>query len=512
MPATTTAEPPRAAQKPNGQSPEIIHRHKTTLVVASPFNAAGREPDEEMLASVRAHGIIQPLLARPKDGTRIELIAGERRWKSALKLKLDEVPVIIRQANDTETIELQTIENEQRKDLSPIEQAEKYQQALNQYGKEGFTGEKGVERLAAKIGKGKSTIYEALKLVKLPAKVKEAVATAKLPASHAGLLGKLESAPTSVQESVVKKIVEKPRAHEWNARRDENGILSFRDSKELVDETLEGLKAAKRYEEKAIQFRNKGGKALAWDEDRQQQLLTADSYLQDFRGYVKDFLSKLKERPKQIMAPAPSLTGETRMVWREKDLVAALKKAGVKPKTFGGGGGSTTNYAKLERARAAREREKKAILAKIMEPLRAAAAKRNAKIPWALFISTVAGWKANEICRKRKWPAGYQDAEKVLKERLAKLPENQMASVVADLLIEQLTTSHTGGYQPGFVELAAFYGVDAKAIAKAEQKKEPPPDVRKIKGLTAAGRKRLSSLMKARWTARQNKKAKAKKK
>jgi ParB/RepB/Spo0J family partition protein len=486
MPSTATAEPPRAAQKPNGQSPEIIHRHKTALIVASPFNAAGREPDEEMLASVRAHGIIQPLLARPKDGTRIELIAGERRWKSALKLKLDEVPVIIRQANDTETIELQTIENEQRKDLSPIEQAEKYQQALDQYAKEGFSGEKGVERLAAKIGKGKSTIYEALKLVKLPHAVKKLVGENKLPPSHAALLGRIEDPQKQLQ--LARMIApEKPNAKEVSAWedevglfgeevRDEKGVLNFRDTKEAVDTEVSLLAARKEWTAAAEKHRKAGGRVLTEDEITKHVspygkpcngYVGADDWTYEYSnsGSGQEF-KKLwgKHAPKPVLAHDRNY--KVLKLYPKSEAIASIEKNGHKKKQTRSTSSSQPQSTGTEDKKRA---ERQAVARRIKPAADAAvklvqgAAQKNKKFPWPIFFN----WLSDVGTYIPQ--AKIKTAAKSEKSALAFL-----AQTIVDDTVENFPpwSEYESKWEPQFKALCDHYGVDLK---KLEKELAPPP-------------------------------------
>src|SRR5207253_9935637 len=99
----------------------------------------------ELVESIKIHGVVQPGLARPiNGGGKIELVIGERRWLASQAAKRPVMPLMMRTLTDVEALELQTIENDKRKDLSPIEEAEKYQQLLEQYGKEGMTKEAGI--------------------------------------------------------------------------------------------------------------------------------------------------------------------------------------------------------------------------------------------------------------------------------------------------------------------------------------------------------------------------------
>ena len=118
----------------------------------------------ELVASIKEKGVIQPLLARRIAGG-YELIAGERRWRAAQMAGLKEIPVVLRDVRDTEMLELALIENIQRADLNPIEEAEGYQKLIDEFD---YTQ----EELSIRVGKERSTISNHLRLLKLPEPVK----------------------------------------------------------------------------------------------------------------------------------------------------------------------------------------------------------------------------------------------------------------------------------------------------------------------------------------------------
>lgn len=520
-----------------------VQEIRTDLLLRSRFQKR-REPTAELIESVKQHGIIQPLVIRPvttaANGATHEIIAGERRWAAAMANKLQLVPVIVRQASDIEARELQTTENLQRQDYNPIEEAEAYHGLLEDYKKAGIEGEKAIARLCEKVGKSKAAVYERLSLLKLAKPVKEKVGTA-LPASHAALLVKL---PAEMQSDIADALAPgKPvRAgsaleqvvgwHADHARDPQTGLIPFREAKEVVDRAQKRIEAEAAYDKKAAEHRAKGGVALTAAEARAKKpnsYAAPDSYLQDWYSYAGELAKGVADLPKQVMVPDDHDPAKPVMVWPRAEFIAALKKAGKKPRSFGGGG-SMADYRRRERERQERQRVEKRILAAVVDPIRGAATKRNAKIPWPLVIQAFAGWKAGELCTRFKWKHSYSNAGQVLADQLAKMPENRMAGILAELAILQFTTSHTGKYQPDLVKLGAFYGVDVKAIAKkmraqhellAELKPKKPkpkpkvqtpgkqPKVSKKTLLTAAKRKRLSALMKARWAARRKAAAKS---
>jgi ParB family chromosome partitioning protein len=157
--------------------------------VAQPRRYWNLKALEELTASVRTKGIIQPILVRrlPEGGYRI--IAGERRYRAGREAGLEEVPVIVKEVSDGDAFELALIENIQREDLNPIEEAEAYQRLLTEHG---LTQ----ETVAARVGKERSTITNALRLLKLPGEVREHVAAGTLSAGHAKVLLGLDDEET----------------------------------------------------------------------------------------------------------------------------------------------------------------------------------------------------------------------------------------------------------------------------------------------------------------------------
>ncbi len=136
---------------------------------------------DELSASIREHGILQPLVVRAVGQGQFEIIAGERRWRAAQGAGLHEIPAIIKTFDNQKTLELSLIENLQREDLNPIEEAEGYQRLMNEFS---LTQEK----VAEKVGKERATVANALRLLKLAPEVREMVQTAQISQGHAKVL------------------------------------------------------------------------------------------------------------------------------------------------------------------------------------------------------------------------------------------------------------------------------------------------------------------------------------
>ncbi|MCC5986603.1 MAG: ParB/RepB/Spo0J family partition protein [Pararhodobacter sp.] len=137
----------------------------------------------ELTASIRERGILQPLIARPLPdiANQFQIVAGERRWRAAQQVPLHEVPVILRELTDNEVLEIAIIENIQREDLDPIEEAQGYRQLIETFGHT-------QEKLAEALGKSRSYIANLLRLLQLPGEVQTMLIERKLTIGHARAL------------------------------------------------------------------------------------------------------------------------------------------------------------------------------------------------------------------------------------------------------------------------------------------------------------------------------------
>jgi len=152
----------------------------------------------ELAASIRAVGVLQPLLVRTVRPGTYQLIAGERRMKAAQRAGLTNVPVIVRDATDAASAEQALIENVHREDLGPLEEAAAYQQLLEDFG---LTH----DQLASRVGKNRATISNAIRLLGLPASVQQLIADRRLTAGHAKVL--LSITDRAQQERVAQQVV-----------------------------------------------------------------------------------------------------------------------------------------------------------------------------------------------------------------------------------------------------------------------------------------------------------------
>lgn len=133
---------------------------------------------EELAASIREHGVLQPILVRPREQGRYQLVAGERRWRASRRAGLESIPALIEEIDDDTALEIAIIENLQREDLSPLEEAMLYDRMVREHGYS-------IRRLAQKLGKDKGYLENRLRLADAPPEIKELVSVRKDTLSHA---------------------------------------------------------------------------------------------------------------------------------------------------------------------------------------------------------------------------------------------------------------------------------------------------------------------------------------
>jgi ParB family chromosome partitioning protein len=169
--------------------------------------------------SIRERGIIQPIIVRKSDeNSKYEIIAGERRWLAAQKAGLHEVPVVVTEADDLKSLEFAIVENVQRNDLNPLEEAQGYQRLINDF----FYDQ---EKVSKFIGKSRSYITNCLRILTLPRDVLDLIETKEISAGHAKILVGLENATY-----VARKIIEK----KLSVRQSENFVKIFKKKKSFL--------------------------------------------------------------------------------------------------------------------------------------------------------------------------------------------------------------------------------------------------------------------------------------
>lgn len=148
-----------------------------------PRQYIAHEQLNELAESIAVHGVLQPILVKQKDGfdNRFQIVAGERRWRAAQKAQLHEVPIIIKQMDDAQALEIALIENLQRADLNALEEAQGYKRLMDEFGHS-------QEKLAAGLGKSRSHVANMIRLLGLPVSVQNLIRQGKLSAGHARAL------------------------------------------------------------------------------------------------------------------------------------------------------------------------------------------------------------------------------------------------------------------------------------------------------------------------------------
>ncbi len=199
-----------AASGPSGRQRFMVGIAELEPGPGQPRTVFNTDALAELADSIKQHGVLQPLLVREHSngGGKYQIIAGERRWRAAQKAQLHEIPVIVLEITDAEAFEIALIENLQREDLDPIEEAIGYQRLVDEHS---YTQEK----LAESLGKSRSHIANMIRLTQLPQKVQTSLSEGKISIGHARALITVDHA-----EDVVKEIIAKG--------------LSVRDTEKLV--------------------------------------------------------------------------------------------------------------------------------------------------------------------------------------------------------------------------------------------------------------------------------------
>lgn len=174
-------------EEPQEQSPyRILPIYKVEPNPDQPRQDFDEEELSSLADSIRIHGVIQPLTVRQMESGYYQIIAGERRWRAARLAGLDDIPAVVMEANDREVTELALIENLQRQDLNPVEEAMGYESLMQDYGMT-------QEEAAARVGKSRPAVANALRLLQLPKEVQEKLRAGVLTAGHARAVLSLKS-------------------------------------------------------------------------------------------------------------------------------------------------------------------------------------------------------------------------------------------------------------------------------------------------------------------------------
>jgi ParB family chromosome partitioning protein len=209
-------------------SSERVQNLFITAIEPNPDQPRRHFDDEalaELASSIKRYGVLQPLIVSPK-GDKYTLVAGERRWRAAQKVGLTKVPAIVRKREELEQLEVALIENVQRVDLSPFEQAVSIERLHTQFNIS-------YNDIASRLGKAQSTINNIVRLLQLPKEAIEALQHGKISEGHARSILALKADPTR-QAELLKLIIEKS----WSVRQAEQFVIGVRDGGETAKEPM----------------------------------------------------------------------------------------------------------------------------------------------------------------------------------------------------------------------------------------------------------------------------------
>lgn len=244
------------SKKPAGKIDELVLKAEAPIVGSQPLESADVEPSPtnegravedadflELCASVQLHGVLQPILVRPKwcvgwDGNPdtepidkgkpgYEIVAGERRWRAATKAGQPKIPAVVRTMGDAQALEIQAIENAQRKNLSEVQEARAFQRLMAVHG---YSIEKMVER----VGKSRSHVYGRMKLLEAPGFFLDAVEKGEASASVATLVGRVPN--RELREKAAQEILNARELNDWRYRTKDGEAMSFRQAKSFIEE------------------------------------------------------------------------------------------------------------------------------------------------------------------------------------------------------------------------------------------------------------------------------------
>ena len=205
-------------EEQSGDAVQYINIHDIMPNANQPRKTFSEEKIDELSKSIKEHGIIQPIVVRKK-GKSYEIVAGERRWRAARKAELAKVPCLIRELSDEQNMLIAIIENMQREDLNPVEEAEGLNQMIVTFGMT-------QEQISKSVGKSRPYIANSLRLLKLPEYIKEEMAEGRLSAAHGRTLVTVED--EDVRKALCERIIKEG--------------LSVRETEKLVSEDGKGKK------------------------------------------------------------------------------------------------------------------------------------------------------------------------------------------------------------------------------------------------------------------------------
>ncbi len=238
MNTQTAAAVPAAPQVPVEARIWQVSIDKMVPSEFQPRSHFEKEKLEELAASIKQNGILQPIVARKHPNGRFEIIAGERRWRAAQLAGLHEVPVILKTMENQTALELAIIENIQREDLNPIEEGEAYQRLMDEFA---LTQ----QQVAEKVGKDRATVANILRLLSLPLQVRDMLSRSEISAGHAKVLlslpnltKQIDLAKKVAQQKISVRQLEKMVAAEASAESASQNVDAAKSAKQEMTQRL----------------------------------------------------------------------------------------------------------------------------------------------------------------------------------------------------------------------------------------------------------------------------------
>jgi ParB family chromosome partitioning protein len=204
---------PGPREAPSGPGAQEVEIGRLVPSRYQPRHGGSEKSLEELADSIRQHGIVQPIVVAPH-GEKLEILAGERRWRAASLAGLGKVPVVYRDSSDQDRLEVALVENLQREDLNALDAAEAYARLREEF-------HLSQDQIAERVGKDRTTVANAIRLLKLPASVREKIREGSLSAGHAKALAALVSADD--QERLADEILRRA----LSVRQTEKRVASF---------------------------------------------------------------------------------------------------------------------------------------------------------------------------------------------------------------------------------------------------------------------------------------------
>jgi ParB family chromosome partitioning protein len=260
---------------------QILRLSQIQQNIQQPRKSFDNEAIDSLAKSIEEHGILQPLVVRPY-GESYQLVAGERRYRAAAKLGLDEVPVVIKELSDTETMQIALIENIQRENLNPIEEAAGYKVLVDEFGMT-------QEEIARTVGKSRSVIANLMRLLTLPNDVRMRLEDGSLSIGHAKVLLSLDD--TSLQSELASRCCD-----DKMTVRDLEKIISnlgnnSKKSKEKTEEII-GKDRIIFYREVENNLKERLGRKVSVDYSKNKGKLTLEFYDDEDLNYLTVLLEK----------------------------------------------------------------------------------------------------------------------------------------------------------------------------------------------------------------------------